>query len=279
MELGYKKLLSVVIQHNYYRTNSYNKMVLVALSETAGIIWQFDLLLKQQGNRYHILYDTNKTDNIQFLLNSNTTLTFLLYPGDPLFANYTNIPITNGGGTVIPFTSNSGDETLSLGKAIPVENIASKEEWQSLQKKYRLQPVAVIQINTSHITPPDPYSPPQQGPEFILQFDARTVIWKYIIATKAKKLPDSLRIVNKAQKTAEVFHEPSSMQLPNGDIACLFESTKEIPVTDYGAVIFQLINNVANNTDVILDTLPNAQIQLLLIGKENKWVSETYLYI
>ncbi len=119
--------------------------------------------------------------------------------------------------------------------------------------------------------------------KFEIQFETRQTYWKYFIVPKYETGLEDLSI--DPGKTKVDFKGPTDAQLPNGQMAYLFESAQALPIQQAGLFEFQLIQNKDNKgkkNKRIVQRLPLARANA--IKPENrdesaKIYSEIYVYL
>ncbi len=94
MEITYSPLLHIYLRHAYFTSGINQAMEVAPFGPTAALLRQFQLRWQQRDFGYTLFYETSG-NRPPPLLNSAgpVLLTFTLRPRDPLFTNYTALPL------------------------------------------------------------------------------------------------------------------------------------------------------------------------------------------
>jgi len=264
--------LELASLHSFFKDGKARMLNYKASAETEQIIRNRGLYIKDNDNGFTLYSSNNESKNEIFNYLYTTleieSLEFEITSTDPLFFNYTELPLNWVG----QITYSTSSETT--GKSDNAITLTPK-----LSENMSTSKLGAIQFLLEDLIA----QPGDDSVKYEIQFDARKTQWNYYIIPQ--KQMEGLAITN---KSGLIFNGPEQVNLPNVSSALKFSSGKELIAlqesSDLKIDLIQHVNlpNGSATTETIFSNLPLADRNKIGIVKTEEGqlaTSEMYIYI
>lgn len=254
MQLISEPLFSVAFRHNYYQDNSCRFLKTVLAEETNSLMKRYGLIIKLHESGFRIYYESwfaGRERTYEEIKQFPLILKILLINTDIYFYNYTNGFTDHAVSDTVLCFRNNGDDGRLHTDVFAGSSSAASEVVELLPGNFR-RPFGVIYFNLQEVQPIDYY----------IQFDAKKVYWRYVVATQHLRDLENPAIINKADQS--VFDGPVSCELPDQRNALLFTSGSPLKVSEQSDRNFQLVESYNINSGrqkVVIQMLPNPNVK------------------
>jgi hypothetical protein len=265
MQTSYHLLATIELLHTYFQGDVMQGFHLHPDQRSKQVIQQQGLRLRPLNNRLEIYYSQQPSGPAP--LNDVAGLTFHLQITDPLFLNYTWLPITSSP-PVYAFSNQREANRLSKQEYVTGEDIAEG------QLSLPAETFGLIDLSLSL---PEGNSQP---PVYQLKFAARPVVWRYYIIEASDESSAALSI--ESDNFPASFIDKGMLALPNNQQARVFESAPEVPVPlqELPAYDLQLQIAYLDHTNSIRLPYPSPQsLKAMDAGEQDQYAAEMYIYV
>lgn len=274
MNVSFGTLFTVAFNHNYFAGKQLKKLRVVPFEKTLIECRKLGCLFKQYDDGFVILYDRKfVVDNRQRedVLKLNKTFRFCVFNEDPLFYNYTDgLAQYRMDGSLLYLTNLWSDKnSLRLHKKEFVETGDIINKKIRVVRGINTKPLGIISINFNRI----------KEENYFVHFNARSTVWRYILATDYLQALEKPAIINKDDNS--VFLGPVEITLRNKKKVISFTSKSPIGLSERPNRNFQLVENFTEGNGkfkVVLKQLPNPDINNFSVSDENGVMAEVGKY-
>ena len=110
VDIHYGDLFTIKLLHGFYNSGECPDFAIIPSAETSDILNGYGIICRQQGNMLFAGVRSDKATGIPFLLpKPGLRLTFYLECNNPLFNNFTNLPLSSPPGKVMYFTNRNNN--------------------------------------------------------------------------------------------------------------------------------------------------------------------------
>jgi len=251
--VDYKRLFKIELRHSYFKEGKLRGVTLQPTEASAPLLQEFDMRIMLQENFLNVYLP--ETTSVLDLIALGITLQFNMVSQDPIFINYTELPMNEQG--IVLFKNDS-----ALGNPAQLSTTYQTTANPS-------QTVGRISIALANL----PYTNNQEPFTYIAQFTARAVAVKYLFVA-----PPSITQLKMQGDDAALFSGPFPFVLENGTNAQVFDSgTNLFPLSE--------VPTVQRTLEFLSNAVPAASIKLPTPSPEtlrienDRIVAPVYVYL
>ncbi|GJM35572.1 MAG: hypothetical protein DHS20C18_45730 [Saprospiraceae bacterium] len=253
---NYQELLNIQLLHEYYTDGKFSQVNIQPDTATQQWMKQLGIRFLQQDNVARLV----APDSINLQEISSETpalqLRFECVANDPLFVNFTDIPIDSPG--TLTYSKDAKEES---NVNAPIALLGEFEPSGGQVQISAAINIALADLKQAQATLPIVYTVP---------FKARSTSWRYYVISQDEHLLLQLK-----NQQGELWNAPTSTMLPDGSKAQLFDSGAVLfPFQENSPVHLSLFDSAKKM--VLIDRLPNASPQSLQYPKPNDGTQEVY---
>ena len=137
----FNRLFQLQVNHNFYEDGKWNECVLVPGLETSRLLKKLNMLYREESAGFTILHDASKKESLISQLKADDyELNFYLFPKNPYYLNFTELPV-EAVDRVAYFSTesvkNSPDTKVKLHES---ETVGEKDFYKALQQDFAFSP-------------------------------------------------------------------------------------------------------------------------------------------
>ena len=296
---NYVELFAIRISHDFFENNMCSCLYLTPTDDTANVIENANLILKQSANGLQILCDKSKIDVLALYMNSSEDdfcFEFKAYSQDSYFNSYTE-PYIKEKNKILYFDNRTdstgvGDIIVSKNKMVSDKDIIAlsfeaKEDYVSKKAKILksvfsrkdqfILPVFYLRIYSKNKKKALLKHWLEKGiTTYTVAFSARQTYWKYYLLGESAN--ERTFIIDPEKKIK--FQSLGDYVLADNRAAYIFRTTKKIPLQEKYNFRFQLKEKINDSEQVLLNKLPVAclsQTGKEVVERKETVVSEIYI--
>ena len=266
MQVGpYLPLFDFEVEHTFFPDNRCAGALRFMLTPISALLLQrAGFLARATDTGVAVFADASRPDALSAAADEPFCLTWLAYPADPLFGNYTEgLVYPPAGVPVFDSASAVADEAtgrwclqrkayVSAADALPLDHEAVVQAFWMAQ---RVPPLFVV---TLRLPAPAAGSADAELPpvpkHYVLRFETRAAVWKYWLIGDWRE--SELQVVDPDGQAA--FSQAQEATLPDGRPALTIRSADPIAIFRRSPFRFQLRGRAGNGERLLVKRLPVA---------------------
>lgn len=237
MQLQYSSLCKVRFLHDFFPADSYPAIAVIPTPDTAYTMQRLGIRLVDRNDGVELFYD-NEPSALEALMSVVADqLSFILRATDPLFLNYTDVPVNLGQEIIFHLTNlapQSGTFQIKDSATLPHSAAGSRPGDLALLTIYLgdTETGATPIINNAMVAPA----------VYTFAFTARNTIWRYYLIDQGNMGFGKFQLIDHAsgQPLAPPADAPVTAPLPDGSEAVILTSGSAIPLRQRPGQRFQL---------------------------------------
>ena len=265
MSLNFELLFQVFFKHEFFNSGNLETITVSPSAATKKIFKDYDLIFRCKKDSFSIFYaNIFAFENItrEELLAQKLEFNFTIQCNDSNVFGYTgNLPKELENKMLLFQYPNTSLKPEILHQN---EYVSDKDfiDFRYFEFSYFSRPFGHLKIVLDSEMPTDNF----------IQFASQSLYWRYVIRTPHLLVYENLMIAN---KTKTIFFEgPSSIILPNGDVAISFVSPEPISQKQTQDLKWQLLEQFQiekKSGKILLPTLPQPNHNSIsFLGDKNK---------
>lgn len=277
MEHSYHKFLEIEIRHSYFQNSSSNVLNLMPLLETTEKLKQHTVLIQKNNNIVAFYAGISEAADLDLLtlIGALGSMYFQIVADDPLFYNYSDIPIPTG--NELLYFQNIEDSNELQADLISVE-----DAFPAGQERLEIDvPIlGLLHLNFESLAPPQ-----LNEIKLSLNITARRVYWVYKII-----IPESRQIQVHHMEILDIdrnnFNGPVQREIVGGQMASVFTSARLLPLRqklDQHSLLKLTYSNQGSELTTEMEMkLPNAtaeNLESINIDGSTVWSSTIIVYV
>ncbi len=302
LQFQYKPFFKLELKNNYFQDEILRGYQIKETLPTKQLIEHLGMVLKITPEGVFVLVDNGDPERLikrmEQLKGTNSKLKFLFFIKDPIFKNYTEVPFDTNSKLFYFSNRDLGDKTegkLHKSNYVSVEDLFKLKANGTLEGKDDVRvpteekgfPVGLIELELSDSII-DKFIDKMMDEEvssfnYNIDFNSRSVVWKYFIIPGYQKKLKGLKIVPQNNQEGIKFSAGEEVTLKGDRKALVFESEAPLKFKEIYNYNFQLKRGEGENGGkTIVKKMQFASIDLLKPhnSKEaDNYCSEIYIYI
>lgn len=264
----YEPLFSILVEHPFFSDRRCKNLAFIPTDTCMTLMENTGLIMKNDINGIRVFCDLDRLQSIRLYVDDPIdplSLCFKVYANDPLFFNYTDLPVSDGKRILYFDNRRATDDStdpimLNTGHCVSEEDLVEPSATIKtiLSKKDAIvRPVCIVNICAKDKKKTACLLDQKHrvaAKNYAIRFDTRKILWRYYLLGTMKR--ENLYIVDPNNKTG--FETPRNVALPGNRSALCFTSTSAIPLTEAPFPRFQLKEKNSGKGKVIIKWLPGA---------------------
>lgn len=301
LQFQYTPIFRVIFENNYFQDNLLKSYTIKPTQKTLNLIHSIGLLYKETVGGFDVLADNCRPEQLMMRLDkaklSGSVFQFLVYVKDPIFLNYTDVPVDLKN-KLFYFTNkelgNNQEGLLSKSEFVSNDDLYNIVDNQTLEGLENVtvpsgvkgSPIGLINLELNQPIV-DKFNEAMMDEEIVsyhykIAFNSRSVIWRYIIIPGYSKKLKGLNVVPQNNGEKIKFQAPKEIMIKEDKEALVFESEEPVKYKEFYDFSFQLKRGEGGNGGkTIIKKMQYASIDQIkpLENNKDKYCSEIYVYI